>query len=72
MNENSGCSLLFMIGIFLGIGHILYVNRWEWIAYALGGILIVAGIIWFAESYQLKQKAERLDRLAKKISNNWK
>jgi hypothetical protein len=57
---------------WLSIAYILYINGLAWIVYAVGGLFVVWGLIGLVQSYQLKQKAKRLDLISQEISKNWK
>lgn len=63
---------LILFAIFAVIAHNLYINGLGWTVYAVGGLFIGWGIITLIQSYQLKQKAERLRRISEDISKNWK
>jgi hypothetical protein len=63
-----------VVGLFIAffIAYILYINELAWTVYAVGGFFVVWGLIGLVQSYQLKQKAKRLDLISQEISKNWK
>jgi hypothetical protein len=65
MDTLLGC--LILLGIFYLIADALYINGLAWIVYAVGGVVVAVAIRGLIESERLKQNANRLDRIAKKI-----
>jgi hypothetical protein len=69
-------SFVVFIGPFI-IAYFIYINKWAWTVYAVGGLYVFWGLTSLVESSQLPQKAKRLGRISQEISEkckykNWK